>query len=258
MCLLVLQACILTFAVIPGRNRGGPRRTLRDRRPLVDRVLGCGTPSSSIGPRAGRGSTSDLPQLCTGLASHGRSAGRPKAAAVEKLYGTSVYHLGVAALRIGEALEGVDIESAGPELVEDMAVVTLPDGKVIRYRSFASKFAHFFVDHDRFPIHDSFAAKMLRAHLGSGAPAVDSGATYMRIEGAFRRLAWQVGLGSDTRQLDRYLWMIGRIGTGLRIPVCPSTPSFDLCSRPIHLNSRWRPEVGTVRPPRSARRPLIE
>lgn len=133
-----------------------------------------------------------------------------KAAAVDNLYGTSVYHLGSVALRVEEALQGVAKDSVGPELVEEMAAVRLPGGKIIRYRSFASKFAHFFIDHDRFPIHDSFAAKMLRAHLGNDAPAVDSGATYMRIEEAFRRLAGQVGLGSDTRQLDRYLWMIGQ------------------------------------------------
>jgi hypothetical protein len=86
------------------------------------------------------------------------------------------------------------------------------------HRSFASKFAHFFIDHDCFPIYDSYAAKMLRAHLGGGAPAPDSGATYMVFEASFRTLAHSTGLGSDTRRLDRYLWMIGQYRDWVKKP----------------------------------------
>jgi hypothetical protein len=91
-----------------------------------------------------------------------------------------------------------------------MAEVALPGGKVRHYRSFAAKFAHFFISHDRFPVRDRYAEVMLRAHLGhSLAPTPDSGAPYTEFETAFRMLAQQVGLGSDTRRLDRYLWIVG-------------------------------------------------
>ncbi|CAN5628010.1 hypothetical protein BH09ACT8_BH09ACT8_61520 [soil metagenome] len=133
-----------------------------------------------------------------------------KAVVVNSLYGTNVYAIDHTAQHVFHVLDGVELSSAGAELVEAMATVRLPEGKTIRYRSFASKFAHFFIDNDRFPIHDSFAAKMLREHLGKDAPTPDSGATYMSIEAAFRALAYSAGLGSDTRGLDRYLWMIGQ------------------------------------------------
>lgn len=138
-----------------------------------------------------------------------------KAAAVNSLYSTNVQltaRNGVdrVAQHVGEVLASVDLASAGPELVEEMAAIPVAGGRVHHCRSFASKFAHFFIDHDRFPIHDRFTAIMLRAHLGAGAPAPETGATYMVIEGAFRTLAQSAGLGSDTRRLDRYLWMIGQ------------------------------------------------
>ncbi len=132
-----------------------------------------------------------------------------KAAAVDKLYGTYAYYIDLAALRVREVLDGADRASAGPELVEDMAAVPLPGGKIIRYRSFASKFAHFFID-DRFPIHDSYAADMLRAHLGQRAPAPESEATYMARAEAFWELAESAGPESDTRRMDRYLWIVGQ------------------------------------------------
>jgi hypothetical protein len=134
-----------------------------------------------------------------------------KVVAVNSLYGTNVYALDRAAQHIGAVLDGVELAFAEPQLVEEMAAIPpLPGGKARRHRSFASKFAHFCIDHDRFPIHDSFAAKMLRAHLDRDAPAPDSGATYMSTEAAFRKLARSAGLGSETRRLDRYLWIIGQ------------------------------------------------
>jgi hypothetical protein len=87
---------------------------------------------------------------------------------------------------------------------------TVPSGRIIRYRSFASKFAHFFISHDRFPIHDSYAADMLRAHLGPRAPHPDSDATYMDRAEAFWELAESAGPGADTHRLDRYLRIVGQ------------------------------------------------
>lgn len=143
----------------------------------------------------------------------GHPAALIKVAALDKLYGTYVPYVDSVALRVEAVLDGVDradLASAGPQLVEDLAAVTVPSGGIIRYRSFASKFAHFFIDHHRFPIHDSFAADALRAHLGRHAPAPeDDKATYMDRAEAFWELADSAG-ESDTRRMDRYLWIVGQ------------------------------------------------
>jgi hypothetical protein len=104
----------------------------------------------------------DLKEKMPGFKS---SAALVKAAAVNSLYGTNVYAISAAARRVEDLLDGKDLRSAGPELVEEMASIRLPEGKVRHCPSFASKLAHFFIDYDRFPIYDSYAVKMLRDHL---------------------------------------------------------------------------------------------
>lgn len=112
-----------------------------------------------------------------------------KVVAVNSLYGTNVYALDRAAQHVGEVLDGVKLASVQPQLVEEMAAIPPPPGgKARRYRSFASKFAYFFIDHDCFSIYDSYAAKMLRAPLSPGA-VPETGFTYMVFEAAFRALA---------------------------------------------------------------------
>src|SRR5947209_9662363 len=76
-----------------------------------------------------------------------------KVAAVNQLYGTNVY----AVVRMARHVTGVMQEARGMEdadLVEELASLT---GR--KHRSFASKFAHFFIDMERFPIFDSYAEK---------------------------------------------------------------------------------------------------
>jgi len=155
----------------------------------------------------------DLKEKMPGFKS---SAALVKAAAVNSLYGTNVYAISAAARRVEDLLDGKNLRSAGPELVEEMASIRLPEGKVRHCPSFASKFAHFFIDYDRFPIYDSYAVKMLRDHLGHDALASEP--TYMAFEKAFRTLAREVDLGSDTRQLDRYLWIVGEYREWLKNP----------------------------------------
>lgn len=144
-----------------------------------------------------------------------------KVVTVNSLYGTNVYAVDRAALHVADVLNGAEgLLRCRPELVEKMAAIPPPPagGGTRMHRSFASKFAHFFIDHDCFPIYDSFALKMLRAHLGRDAPAADPTPTYMAFEAAFRTLAQTAGLGSDTRRLDRYLWMIGQYRDWTRNP----------------------------------------
>jgi hypothetical protein len=68
------------------------------------------------------------------------------------------------------------------ELVERLAFLPKSQERQrqMNHLSFASKFAHFFVDTELFPIYDSFAAKMLIHHLGS-ARAISDGAHPYRV-----------------------------------------------------------------------------
>jgi hypothetical protein len=97
------------------------------------------------------------------------------------------------------------------EIVE--ALAHLPksqDGqRQMNHMSFASKFAHFFIDSERFAIYDSFAAKMLRYHLGATGASVEVGNTYSSFLGDLRAVKHHGALNCSTRELDKYLWLAG-------------------------------------------------
>lgn len=86
-----------------------------------------------------------------------------KVAVVNALYFTNVFAL----VRVADHFAGVlarhDLANAGPELVEELARV--PQGgsesRPKQRLSLAAKFAHFFVDEDRFPIYDKYAVRMV-------------------------------------------------------------------------------------------------
>ncbi len=127
-----------------------------------------------------------------------------KAASVNQLYGTNVYAL----TRVGAHVAEVMAQPDRDDLVERLAAVPT-DCKVRRHLSFASKFAHFFVDKDRFPIFDSHAARGLRHHLdGTRLPYDDppAYADYVEAMGALTALS---GVECSGRELDRYLWLSG-------------------------------------------------
>jgi len=78
-----------------------------------------------------------------------------------------------------------------------------------KHRSFASKFAHFFINMERFPIFDSFALKMVAYHLGSQGQVRDSTHPYKAFVENIHRLKRFAGLSCTTKELDRYLWLAG-------------------------------------------------
>lgn len=91
-----------------------------------------------------------------------------KVVAVNELYGTNVYATTRMAKHTARVLAGADSATAGSELVERLADLPATESqkRKRRHYSFASKFAHFFLDDERFPIMDSYALKMLKHHLG--------------------------------------------------------------------------------------------
>jgi len=132
-----------------------------------------------------------------------------KVVAVNALYGTNVFALGRAATHVGTVLNSADIAKAGPELVELLAnIPTTPNARPKRYISFASKFANFFIDPERFPIYDSYAERMLVFHLGNLAER-DPARPYEAFVASLAMLRREYGLQCSYRELDRYLWVGG-------------------------------------------------
>lgn len=133
-----------------------------------------------------------------------------KVAAVNALYYTNVFAL----VRVAEHFAGVlarsDLGTAGPELVDTLAAV--PRGgtekRSVRRLSLAAKFAHFFIDEDRFPIYDRYAVRMVAKHAGTSMTSLDG--NYAAFTAAFNALAISAGLASQRRRLDRYLWIQGQ------------------------------------------------
>ncbi len=132
-----------------------------------------------------------------------------KVVAVNALYGTNVFALGRAATHVGAVLSSADIARTGPELVESLAnIPTTPNARPKRYISFASKFAHFFIDPERFPIYDSYAERMLGFHLGHLTER-DPARPYEAFVASLATLKREYGLRCSYRELDRYLWVGG-------------------------------------------------
>ena len=139
-----------------------------------------------------------LDDLSRRIPSFNASACLIKASAINQLYSTNVYALPAMAEHIAEVIAGPSEE----DLVERLALLN-----GVRHVSFASKFAHFFIDSERYPIFDGYAHRMLRYHL-IGVPAADP-PPYAEYAGAHRALIELCGLACSGRELDRYLWLGG-------------------------------------------------
>lgn len=151
-----------------------------------------------------------LQRLAEVMPHHDQESVLVKVATLNQLYGTNVY----AVVRMADHI--VTVWTSNPDwtygTVEEIADLP-PAGeqRIARHhRSFASKFAHFFVDADRFPLLDSYAATMLRFHLGKGAPPAKTTLAYGTYADAFFRLRGESGLQCRVVELDKYLWLAGQ------------------------------------------------
>lgn len=111
------------------------------------------------------------------------------------------------------AIEKYDVSTAGGELVEEIA--QLPPGpegqKARRNHSFASKFAHFFIDSERFPVMDGYAIRMVKFHLGSENYTESQEHPYCAFVQNLQNLKNRADLNVSNRDLDHYLWMAGEL-----------------------------------------------
>jgi hypothetical protein len=147
------------------------------------------------------------------LASHypgfGLEATLLKATCVNALYGTNVLALHRMVKHVVKVLESVDLTRAGPELIEHLAVPPQTNAKVHRHHSFASKFAHFFIDSQRFPIMDSYAVDMLKFHMGQKSMVVDDERPYVAFWQNHSLLKQKIRFPISNPELDHYLWIAG-------------------------------------------------
>jgi hypothetical protein len=77
-----------------------------------------------------------------------------KATVVNALYSTNVYAIARMAEHVEKLIRARGSLPADADFVEQLAS---PPGLKPKFYSFASKFAHFFIDAERFPIYDSYA-----------------------------------------------------------------------------------------------------
>lgn len=127
-----------------------------------------------------------------------------KAVAVNSIYGTNVLAIVRVAKHVLEVLGHQDRTSI--ELVVEIANPPAQTGRPHRkHTSFASKFCHFFVDAERFPIYDDAACQALKLHFGKAIKAHDYPAFCSRID----QLKALLGKDYSSRMIDHYLWLTG-------------------------------------------------
>lgn len=139
-----------------------------------------------------------------------------KVAAVNQLYNTNVF----AVVRMAQHVTEVMLEAS---IMDDVSlVVKLAELSGMKHTSFASKFAHFFIDVERFPIYDSYAVKMVAYHLGPQGQNGNTDHPYKTFVANLHTLKQCAQLSCTGRELDHYLWLAGmyrkwRAKTGVHI-----------------------------------------
>lgn len=125
---------------------------------------------------------------------------------LNQLYGTRLLAVG----RMAEHICALKFNGASrSEWVEAIACLGDVEGGDIRRRmlSFASKYAHFFIDPGYFHISDDAAREVLARHWRSTATEA-RGWDYTAFNAKAEALRLESGLPDD-RTLDRYLWVTG-------------------------------------------------
>jgi len=138
-----------------------------------------------------------------------------KLVALQSLDSTRAFHAERWAAHFELEFAGVDVREAGPEFVDRLARAA---GSSERERKsahvIASRFAHYFVDVDRFPIQDSWSeGELLRCTCALGpAPS-----RYAEFAARHARLARDLEL-PRARQLWCWLWLTGQYRAWRRNP----------------------------------------
>lgn len=133
-----------------------------------------------------------------------------KTVAVNDIYGTQLFATVRMAKHIQGIFDGPGMVFGDVDLVDRIARLPANQGDKPRLAvSFASKFCHFFVDAEKFPIFDEAARVALEKHLGRDGYVVDKAKPYQAFCRNFRTLRELAKLESTTKELDQYLWLTG-------------------------------------------------
>jgi hypothetical protein len=133
-----------------------------------------------------------------------------KTVTINSLYGTNVYATIPMAEHIASVIAGADGEATTlDELVERIARPTSATGSSRNFISFASKFCHFFIDEEQFPICDGASRRAIGYHLGSRFYMEDRSRPYAAFRQNLQRLRDMSHIKCSHRQLDHYLWITG-------------------------------------------------
>lgn len=124
---------------------------------------------------------------------------------------TSKTHVGTPLAReISEFLKTVDMQSCGLEFVHALAAVADRHGKSsYDGLGFGSRFAHHFVDSERFPVLDAWSERALQMLLGGELLGEPEDSRYARFAQSFAHIAGTLGL-NRRRRLGRWLWLAGQ------------------------------------------------
>lgn len=134
-----------------------------------------------------------------------------KVASINALYSTNLYAIERMSKHICKMLSKCDLKSTGPELVDEIAKlpVAQPDQEQRHHVSFASKFCHFFISADRYPILDTLAEWTLKKHFKRGKVKLRRGSYYQDFVNAFNHLRTVSECDSTPAEIDHYLWLTG-------------------------------------------------
>ncbi len=131
-----------------------------------------------------------------------------KTVTINELYATQILATSKMAKRVHGVLANAGAARRDPELVEELAVLDFNREKRRMFTSFASKFCHFFLDAEAFPIFDDAAREALKFHLGKDMHWDDDHRYRSFCEGLSVMRAHSK-LSTGARDLDRYLWLVG-------------------------------------------------
>jgi hypothetical protein len=133
-----------------------------------------------------------------------------KVAAVNQIYATNLY----AVYRMAERIAEVYANTPEWTYATVDKVAALPAAqnqkRSRRHLSFASKFAHFFVDRSRFPLLDRHALRAVGFHLSRQLFPGDVIPSYEAFAREVVRMREEAGLDCSLSEFDKYLWLLGQ------------------------------------------------
>ena len=136
-----------------------------------------------------------------------------KVSALNDFYSTNIYDTFTVASHIMKLNIDSRLEARDYSLVNDISRVTMKDGSVRNFYSFASKYCSHHKP-EYFPIYDSYVGKMLKYYRNSDKCKEfknDDLKDYETFISIISELKSRYSLGTQTlRELDIFLWLAGK------------------------------------------------